>query len=509
MAVLRVSSLPLRGVLAIRSPGCSALSRCLQKSNPLLYWTSRFIPTRSLQSSPFSTTCGSYAARPGFTEGELEICRQGLLEGKTREQIIDLVRTDTRPTPDFESLIFQAAGHGALREHAKRVRASMSRHRPHNLSRKWTEEELHILQKGINEGRSMYDIATELGRPLMATKVMRATLSKRLNPWSTEEQHTLRQMTENGKSLAAIGDVLRRKPSSVHAKQVALGLKPYVPRGPRHEWTGWQADELLGLYRDGLNDKQIREKLSFKVSLSAISGKRQTMGLIHPATRPKYWTAEESRTVQELYPLGWNDRAIAERLGRPIVQVSAHRRQFALKRGTRVLVRWSSTDEERLHEMVKSGMSNEEIAQQLSVPRTVKSVALKSVLLGLRRGDKSMEYTREEVDLVQDLAAKGFSNKQIRERLGGRHTIASIAKKKNYLGFRRAKKSVEYTKEEVEIIRDMAEKDLSNKQIQEKLGGTRTTDSIANKKHYLGFRRVKKPTEALVQKPDNDTEGEL
>ena len=342
----------------------------------------------------------------------------------------------------------------------------------------------------------------------MATKAMRATLSKRLNPWSTEEQHTLRQMTEDGKSSAAICEVLRRRPSSVRAKQVALGLKMDVPRGPRHAWTGWQADELLGLYRDGLNDKQIHEKLSFKVSVSAISGKRQTMGLIHPAIRPQYWTAEESRTVQELYPLGWSDRTIAERLGRPIKQVIAHRRQFALKRGTRVLVRWSSTDEERLRKMVKSGLSNEEIVKQLSFPRSLRSVAVKSVGLGLRRGDKSTEYTREEVDLVRDLAAKGFSNKQIQERLGGTHTIASIAKKKHYLGFRKINDSAKYTNEETEIVRDMAEKGLSNKQIQEKLGGTKTLDSIAKKKHYLGFRKVNNATKTPLQKLYDDTEGE-
>ena len=116
-----------------------------------------------------------------------------------------------------------------------------------------------------------------------------------------------------------------------------------------------------------------------------------------------------------------------------------------------------------------------------------------------------VEWTREDSEVVRDAAERGLSNKQIYKSLRGTRTMTSIVKKKYDMGIRRLGG---YTKEEVDIIRDMAEKGASNKQIQEKLGDTRTIDSITKKKHYLGFRRVKKSIEASVQKPDDDNEGE-
>jgi len=86
--------------------------------------------------------------------------------------------------------------------------------------------------------------------------------------------------------------------------------------------------------------------------------------------------------------------------------------------------------------------------------------------------------------------------------------MTSIAKKKYDMGIRSSNKPAEYTKEELDIIRDMAEKGSSNKQIQETLGGTRTRDAIAKKKHYLGYRKAKKSIEAPVQKLEDDNEGE-
>jgi len=163
-----------------------------------------------------------------------------------------------------------------------------------------------------------------------------------------------------------------------------------------------------------------------------------------------------------------------------------------LRKGRQISIRWAVADEEKLREISHAGKSIEAIAEQLSVPRSIGAVEGRIRELGLRRFWERKDYTKEEIDIIRDMAEKGASIKQIQERLGGTRTMMSIATKKQKLGLRMVNKLEEYTKEELDILRDMAEKGASNKEIQERLGGTRTTNAIASQNHALGLTKARK-----------------
>jgi len=400
-------------------------------------------------------------------------------EGKTPQQILDLIPGEARPHLRFQNLLRRAEGRGGLRKHGRDGKASTAR-RP-SSRRNWTEAERLALRTYTQDGRSMLDLATELNRTVSSVRLAKTNLLRRLNPWTAEQVDILQQMTTDARSIANIAEVLGRTPQGVFAKQADLGFVPRLNQTSRHRWSDQNMDELLLLYKEGLSDGEIARKLSFKVTVKAVVGKRQQLGLAYPSATPKSWTTEQIDVLQDLLSRGLSNKDIGLHIGRPTSQVRDKSAKLGMRRRSSKPSAWAIADEEKLRELHHAEYSIREIIQNLSMARSVASVTQKLNELGLYRRKRPTFYTREEVDIIRDSAEKGLSNKQIRDRLGGTRSGDSVTKTLNALGYKRSKahveglvqrssgdtsdKTEEYTKEEVDIVRDSAEKGLINKQI--------------------------------------------
>lgn len=107
------------------------------------------------------------------------------------------------------------------------------------------------------------------------------------------------------------------------------------------------------------------------------------------ARKNAIWTAEELETLRALREQNTTVPVIASQLRRPVSAVYAQARKI----GTRVMVRnvWDETEDARLAELVKGGLTDKEIAEQLE--RSVSSVRWRMQMLDLLR-DRSAHLVK-------------------------------------------------------------------------------------------------------------------
>jgi len=333
--------------------------------------------------------------------------------------------------------------------------------------RTWTEAELQTLETWLHDGRSVVELAKHLNRTVSAVTVKRMHLMRRLYPWTSEQVAVLQRMTEEGELTADIAEVLKRTPQGVRAKQVQLDLIQRPAPRSRHQWSDGNIDDLLLLYKEELSDEQIARKLSFKVTVPGVTLKRRQLGLTYAQkARGKGWTAAQKTMLRELLKLDWSDKEIGRHMERSTRNICDQRAMLGLRRSPNSLP-WTASDEEKLREMFWSKRTTQEMIEELSVARIARSVMSKLSSLRLIRKEKPIPYTKEDENMIYELSKTGCTTEQIREKLGNTRILKTLEMKiyilKNLADHDTSRTPVEWTREDSEVVRDAAERGLSNK----------------------------------------------
>ena len=102
------------------------------------------------------------------------------------------------------------------------------------------------------------------------------------------------------------------------------------------DWTQERTDRLIELYRAGLSEDEIAEKM--QLDRLAIANKRQRLGL-HGASEDRYrhrriminWTQERTGRLIDLHCAGHCDAAIAGKMQLSLYTISGKRRRLGLR----------------------------------------------------------------------------------------------------------------------------------------------------------------------------------
>jgi len=343
----------------------------------------------------------------------------------------------------------------------------------------------------------MLDLAREIDRTVSSVRMMRTLAMRRLDPWTEEQQNIVQEMTTEGRTRADIAEALKRTAQSVLAKQEDLNLVPRRQRLSRHQWSDKNVDELLQLYKDGLPDEQIAQRLSFKVTKMAIISQRTQLGLAYPGSVSNYWTVEQTNVLHRLFKLGWSDKDIGEHMGRRPEQIRSRRSYLGLKRKASKAIPWPITDEEKLREMILAKCFMKEMIKGLSVPRSVPSLHRRLFLLGLARYEKSIPWTKEDEDVLCEMSKAGCSNAQIREKLATPRTPAAISMRRLSL------KGPNEIRDQTQRSRVSRERRVQHADIWKARGQT-LHDIYRVKKHNMGFDKTTKRKAGSVHYLNDD-----
>jgi DNA-binding NarL/FixJ family response regulator len=183
-------------------------------------------------------------------------------------------------------------------------------------------------------------------------------------------------------------DVERLAQSGLTSKQIAaeLGVSPTTVARARHalgvsirvSQRHVDLDAVARLHGEGMLDKDIAEKLD--ASRDSVSRARKKLGL--PRLRHTKVSRED---VSRLHAEGLMDVEIAARLGIDPSTVAKVRKQLGVSKNARTIVDTSSGERvarnDRLADMVRDGLTDAEIAEQLAM--TVGAVSQVRRSLGL------------------------------------------------------------------------------------------------------------------------------
>jgi transposase-like protein len=97
----------------------------------------------------------------------------------------------------------------------------------------WTPEEDRILEEGLAAGRTVVELATELGRSPIGLRHRRRRLGKeRLHrPWTPEREAQLIQLMEDHRSWPEIGRIMGNSPKYLQMRAVEAGLSLRTANG--------------------------------------------------------------------------------------------------------------------------------------------------------------------------------------------------------------------------------------------------------------------------------------
>ena len=137
-------------------------------------------------------------------------------------------------------------------------------------------------------------------------------------------------------------------------------------------------EELLELYREGLTDRQISERL--RVTQAAVNYRRQKLGLENNY-EPSTFADDE---LVKLHSQGLNDREISEALSVTQAAINYRRGRLELKS--------NYIREKAFLDLYKRGLSAEEMARKLDAP-------LPAVLHMMEKHDAVLERAVAEAEI--------------------------------------------------------------------------------------------------------------
>lgn len=148
-------------------------------------------------------------------------------------------------------------------------------------------------------------------------------MADRVAPLSRE---VLAELVARGLSDAEIAALAGVRPRSLQNRRLKFGLQR--PRVPGPEWSAAEDRELTRLFRRGLTDGQIAQRLG-RTAPHAIPGRRVTLGLLRLDEQP--WSDDENEILREMWETSATVREIGAELGRTIGEVTQRRRRLGLE----------------------------------------------------------------------------------------------------------------------------------------------------------------------------------
>lgn len=330
-----------------------------------------------------------------YTAEELALVRQAHLEGKRKDQIMDLVTSVDRPHPAMNELLQRALGERSLsREY---IGISPSARLPR---RPWSAAEDEALVRGRASGRTYRRVAEELGRSLASVSdrarkiigpkviqastqdaalksLVRRTSRRSLRRWTEEDDAQLEQQWKRGLSDEVIAETLPFETSArgVRDRRKRVGLIAYTKKSMPAVWTTSQDDELRQICADrSLNNREIGKRLFPPRTEAAVAVRKVALGL---SVRIRYWGPSEDMELRQLWGQGLRVAENANLLRRP--ESGVRRRLSTLKlrkRIERVYAQaprgWSNEDRQKLLTLKETGNSNAQIAEKMG--RTESSI---------------------------------------------------------------------------------------------------------------------------------------
>lgn len=138
---------------------------------------------------------------------------------------------------------------------------------------------------------------------------MRAPIKVPYKRWTDDELRLLQMRISQGMNAPSIANELGRTVVSVHLKSVSAGFRP---RGqPKTPWTASELSQLQTLFREGLSDDAISKIIS--KSPSRVSGQRYSNGLVADARsfRMCPWTLDEDDRLRAYLDQGLETTDVA------------------------------------------------------------------------------------------------------------------------------------------------------------------------------------------------------
>ena len=185
MLAFNAGSLQLRCISAVTRRSTQARTLDTPLRHPRATNTSRWqVTICKQQSMQFSLTARRHVGGPSpFTEAELEATRQAVKDGLSLDQILSLMRSEARPSPSIEKLMFAALGPGGLTKHGRQGKSALAKRTPHGRE-EWPEADLKTLKSYVLGKRSMTKLAALLGRSISSIRYQKNRLLDRLYPWT-------------------------------------------------------------------------------------------------------------------------------------------------------------------------------------------------------------------------------------------------------------------------------------------------------------------------------------
>lgn len=311
----------------------------------------------------------------------------------------------------------------------------------------YSEEELDLVREALRSGKSrneVYEIVKSHGKRssfdvnymvAVATKFQsrkyarESATSKPLfpqRPWSEDDLIMLHRRLGEGIPVAQLSAELQRSVNSIREMTHDIRTWAGAKRPEKRPWTDDDILDLRQFVADGATVSKCAAKLGR--SRGAVFRKKALLGLTPKIRRPG-WIAEEDKALETLYAQGLTDEEISKRLRTQRSQQGVKKRRLllALKRvrpaqGGRYAL-WSAADDDQLRQCQQ--MKNEDIAPLLSVPRSPSAIANRLARLKVRPRHVR-PWTETESQQLLDLRQQGLSDREIGERLGRTRSAISM-----------------------------------------------------------------------------------
>jgi DNA-binding CsgD family transcriptional regulator len=250
----------------------------------------------------FSSTSAALVVADTETEKTLvkDLYRRGLAYTETEKTLVKCLYRQGKTTAEIGAVLKQNGGLSPDLGRIRRLlpaRSTVARVTvacaPESRGRMpWTPSEANKVKELSAKGMTAKTIANELGRSLNSvwSYKYRDHAYHGSRRWTEDDNNLLKQMVSVSTGTADIAERLRRTGNAViKQKWVIIGkVQKY------HKWSESETQKIVELWREGLTDQAIADRLPFQVEACDIRGQRHKLGLVSYSKRKcNAWTTNE------------------------------------------------------------------------------------------------------------------------------------------------------------------------------------------------------------------------
>ena len=260
-------------------------------------------------------------------------------------------------------------------------------------ARRWSEEELNLLEKYYPQGGSK--LCKEKGLRRLSrditnkANILNIRCGKVARSWSEEEDAYLRENYSN-LNRVELAKNLNRSLDSITNRLNRLGLVSSA------KWTKEEEDIVKQYYSVGGADLCIEKGVS--KARSTIVYKANSLGLVRYNIRK--WTSEELAILNAYYPVGGSKLCKEKGLNRDTSVINNKASRLGLKSGVerKEAIHWSDSDVELLKQYYPIG--GVKLCRSKGLNRDAKSITYKAFLMGLNAPSRS--WSDSEIAILKE-----------------------------------------------------------------------------------------------------------